>query len=101
MNMTTFRKTVEGMTLTIAPEGSVNAINASEFHDVVNESLAEVTTVVFDFASMEFISSAGLRVLLATQKALGKPGAVHVRNALPDVMEVLTVTKLAQFITIE
>jgi hypothetical protein len=44
---------------------------------------------------------AGLRVLLATQKALGKPGAVHVRNALPDVMEVLTVTKLAQFITIE
>lgn len=66
--MTTFRKTVEGTTLTIAPEGSVNAINASEFHDVVNESLAEVTTVVFDFASMEFISSAGLRVLLATQR---------------------------------
>ena len=66
--MTTFRKTVEGTTLTIAPEVSVNAINASEFHDVVNESLAEVTTVVFDFASMEFISSAGLRALVKLMK---------------------------------
>lgn len=99
--MTTFRRTVEGTTLTLAPNGIIDANNASEFQDEVSSSLEGMTTVVFDFARLEYISSAGLRVLLATQKALGKPGAVHVRNALPDVMEVLTVTKLAQFITIE
>ena len=99
--MATFRKTVEGTTLTIAPNGIIDASNAPEFHDEVTGSLEGMTTVVFDFAFLQYISSAGLRVLLATQKALGRPGAVHVRNAPADVMEVLTVTKLAQFMTIE
>ena len=84
-----------------APVGIIDAGNASEFQDEVSESLEGVSAVVFDFAELEFISSARLRVLLATQKALGKPGAVHVRNASADVLEVLTVTKLAQFMTIE
>lgn len=99
--MATFNKTVEGTTLTLAPVGIIDAGNASQFQDEVSGSLEGATTVVFDFAKLEFISSAGLRVLLATQKALGKPGAVHVRNASASVMEVLTVTKLAQFMIIE
>lgn len=99
--MATFNKATEGTTVTFAPVGIIDASNASAFQDEVSASLGGATMVVFDFAELEFISSAGLRVLLATQKALGKPGAVHVRNASADVMEVLTVTKLAQFMTIE
>lgn len=99
--MATFKKTVEGTTLSIAIDGIIDAGNASQFQDEVNASLEGMAEVVFDFADLEYISSAGLRVLLATQKALGKPGAVHVRNASADIMEVLTVTKLAQFMTIE
>lgn len=99
--MSEFNKTLEGTTLTLAPVGSIDASNAPQFQDAINKSLEGVTQVVFDFANLEYISSAGLRVLLATQKSLGNPGAVHVRNAPADVMEVLTVTKLAQFMTIE
>lgn len=99
--MSAFNKTMDGTTLVVAPVGSIDANNAPAFQDEVNESLASASAVVFDFADLEYISSAGLRVLLATQKALGKPGAVHVRNASDDIMEVLTVTKLAQFMTIE
>lgn len=99
--MATFEKTVEGTTLKIAPNGIIDANNAPKFQDEVSESLEGMTQVIFDFANLEYISSAGLRVLLATQKALGKPGAVHVRSASAEVMEVLTVTKLAQFMTIE
>lgn len=99
--MTTFSKSVAGTTLTLAPVGIIDANNASQFQDEVNGSLEGMKTVVFDFSDLEYISSAGLRVLLATQKALGTPGAVHVRNAPASVMEVLTVTKLAQFMTIE
>ena len=99
--MTTFGKTVEGTTLKLAPNGIIDANNASEFQDEVSKSLEGLTMVVFDFANLEYISSAGLRVLLATQKGLGKPGAVHVRNVPAEIMEVLTVTKLAQFMTIE
>ncbi|MBR3234193.1 MAG: STAS domain-containing protein [Atopobiaceae bacterium] len=99
--MNTFGKTVEGTVLTLAPHGIVDATNAPQLQDEISKSLEGMTTVVFDFDSLEYISSAGLRVLLATQKALGKPGAVHVRNVPADVMEVLTVTKLAQFMTVE
>ncbi|MBR3316781.1 MAG: STAS domain-containing protein [Atopobiaceae bacterium] len=99
--MSAFNTTIDGTTLLVAPVGQIDASNAPAFQDEVNESLAGKSKVVFDFANLEYISSAGLRVLLATQKALGAPGAVHVRNASADIMEVLTVTKLAQFMTIE
>jgi anti-sigma B factor antagonist len=99
--MAEFNKTLEGTTLVLAPVGIIDANNAPQFQDAVSGSLEGMTQVVFDFYNLEYISSAGLRVLLATQKALGKPGAVHIRNAPADVMEILTVTKLAQFMTIE
>lgn len=99
--MSEFKTKIEGATLLIAPEGIVDANNAASFQDAVNSALPGMSQIIFDFAALEYISSAGLRVLLATQKALGVPGAVHIRNASSDIMEVLTVTRLAQFMTIE
>ena len=99
--MSVFNTKTEGATLLIAPEGIVDANNAAAFQDAVNGALPGMSKVIFDFAALEYISSAGLRVLLATQKALGAPGAVHIRNVPSDIMEVLTVTRLAQFMTIE
>lgn len=99
--MSAFNKVVEGTRLLLAPVGVIDSSNAPQFQDEVSGSLEGMTEVIFDFADLKYISSAGLRVLLATQKSLGTPGAVHVRNASAEVMEVLTVTKLAQFMTIE
>ena len=99
--MSEFKTKMEDAALLVAPEGIIDVNNAPAFHEAVSNSMAGVTEVIFDFADLDYISSAGLRVLLATQKALGVPGAVHVRNASADILEVLTITKLSQFMTIE
>ena len=99
--MSVFKTKAEGAAVLVAPEGIIDASNAAAFQDAVNSALPGMSQVIFDFAELEYISSAGLRVLLATQKALGAPGAVHIRNVPSDIMEVLTVTRLAQFMIIE
>ena len=63
--------------------------------------LSGVTELVFDMSALEFISSAGLRVLLLAQKAIGKQGTMVVRNLIPSVLKVFNVTGFSRILTIE
>ena len=57
--------------------------------------------LTLDFAKLEYISSAGLRVLLAAQKVMGKKGGMKLHNVCPEIMEVFEITGFSDILTIE
>ena len=67
----------------------------------VKESIEGIESLVFDFAKLEYISSAGLRVLLSTQKTMNKQGDMVVKNVSDEVKEIFEVTGFADILTIE
>lgn len=87
--------------LLIEIEGSIDSVTAPELHKIINESLNGVNSIVFDFANVDYISSAGLRVLLATRKSLPKDGNMIIHNANQNVMDIFTMTGFDNILTIE
>ena len=94
-------KKLEGQTLAIALEGRLDTTTSPDLEEVLSSSLAGVTQLVLDFAKLDYLSSAGLRVLLSAQKRMNKQGSmklVHVNDAVKEVFEI---TGFADFLTIE
>ncbi len=76
-------------------EGRLDTITSPELEDKLMPVLAETEKLVFDFEKLEYVSSAGLRVLMATFKVMkGKGGSMVIRNVTPKVKEVFMVTGL-------
>lgn len=98
--MSDFNKTVDGTTLRFAPTGSITAQNAQQLKDEINESIEGITDIVFDCTNLDYISSAGLRVFLATQKSLEGKGSVRVEHPCKAVSEVFRVTRLSTFVDV-
>lgn len=74
----TLDKKLNGTTLEIALQGRLDTNTAPTLENAVNESINGITELILDFAALEYVSSAGLRVLLSAQKAMkdkGKHGA--------------------------
>lgn len=96
-------KTLEENTLNVALEGRLDTTTAPELEGVLNESLADenITDLVFDFSKLEYISSAGLRVLLATQKIMNGRHEMKIRNVNEVIKEVFDVTGFCDILTIE
>jgi anti-sigma B factor antagonist len=96
----TISKTLDGDKLIIAVEGRLDTLTAPDLEKEVSGSLDNVNELVFDFEKLEYISSAGLRVLLAIQQMMdGKP--VKVTNVSEVVQEVFEVTGFSDIITVE
>ena len=95
------QKTVSGTTLTVALEGSLAATTAPKLEEELRGSVDGVSRLVFDLAKLEYISSAGLRVLLAMQKLMNRQGAMLLRNVNEAVMEVFEVTGFSDILRIE
>ena len=87
--------------LTIALEGRLDTTTAPELEQEIKSSLDGVTELVMDFAKLDYISSAGLRVLLAAQKQMQKQGAMKVIHVNDMVMEVFEVTGFSDILNIE
>ena len=92
----------EGEKLTVSPEGRIDAVTATEFSKSIDDNIAGVKERVFDFAKLDYISSAGLRVLLTSQKNMSKSGGsmklIHVADV---IMDVFNITGFADILTIE
>lgn len=89
-------------TATFAVAGSIDTNTAPQLETAVSAALETSANIVFDLAELEYISSAGLRVVLATQKAIAKTGGSFVlRNMQPAVKEVFDITGLSGVLTIE
>ena len=94
-------KKAEGSKLTVALEGRLDTTTAPELEEALKGSLDGVDDLTMDFGGLEYISSAGLRILLATQKIMTKQGKMRVTNVNEVVMDVFDVTGFADILTIE
>ena len=94
-------KAINGTALTLLLEGRLDTATSPELEAVLKESLDGVTELVFDFGKLEYISSAGLRVLLAAQKRMNSQGTMKVEHVAEIIMEIFEVTGFTDILTIE
>ena len=97
----TITKTQENEKLTVAIEGRLDTTTAPQLEAELKSSLDGVKELVFDIKELEYISSAGLRVLLTAQKVMNKQGKMIVKGASEDVMEIFEVTGFVDILDIE
>ena len=97
----TIEKKLEGTTLTLALEGRLDTTTSPDLDETLAASLDGVTALVFDFAKLDYLSSAGLRVLLSAQKRMNKQGSMKLLHVNDTVKEVFEITGFADFLTIE
>ena len=90
-----------GEAATIEITGRLDINTAPVLDKTINEETEDVKDLTFDFTNLEYISSAGLRVLLNAQKKMQKIGSMKVKNVCEDVMEVFEMTGFADILTIE
>ena len=95
------QKTMIGTTLTVKLEGRLDTTTSPKLEEELKGSVDGVTCLVLDFEKLEYISSAGLRVLLSMQKIMTKQGEMHIKNVNETVMEVFEITGFADILTIE
>lgn len=81
--------------------GRLDTITAPVLDKALNEDIGETINLVLDVKGMEYISSAGLRILLATQKKMQKIGSMKVINVCEEVMDVFEMTGFADILVIE
>lgn len=97
----TINKSRNDNELILAVEGRLETTTAPELEAVVKTELEGVTEFVFDLTKLEYISSAGLRVLLMAQKTMDGQGAMKVRGANEIVTEIFEVTGFTDILTLE
>ena len=99
--MLNIEKKTDGTSLTIALEGRLDTISAPVLDEELRSTLDGVTELVLDFEKLDYISSAGLRVLLAAQKTMTKQGGeMKVTCVNETIMEIFEVTGFNEILTI-
>lgn len=93
------KKNVDELVLEIT--GRVDTITAPTLDKTINENLANVKSLILDLKGLEYISSAGLRVLLGAQKKMSQIGSMKLKNVCELVMEVFEMTGFADILNIE
>ena len=87
--------------LTVALTGRLDTTTAPELEKEIKASLDGMTALIIDMAALDYISSAGLRVLLSTQKTMNKQGEMKVVHVNETIMEIFEVTGFSDVLTIE
>lgn len=99
--MLNIAKTKEGTNLTLKLEGRLDTTTSPQLETEVKDNIEGVENLTFDFADLQYISSAGLRVLLSTQKIMNKQGSMVVKNSSSEILEIFEVTGFSDILTIE
>ena len=94
-------KKLNGSELLFELEGSIDSTSAPELDKVINESIKDVESLILDFKNVDYISSAGLRVLLVAYKTMAKQGKMVVRHPNSNVMDIFSMTGFDNILTIE
>ena len=97
----TITKNLNGSTLEIALEGRLDTMTAPELEAELNRSMPSADSLVMDFAKLDYISSAGLRVLLSAHKVMNTKGGMKIKNVNDVVQEVFDVTGFVDILNIE
>ena len=94
-------KNKDGSSLNIALEGRLDTTTAPELETELKAALPDTAKLVMDFEKLEYISSAGLRVLLSAQKVMNKQGKMTLRHVNETISEIFEVTGFTEILTIE
>ena len=97
----TINKSIENGNGRYALEGRLDTTTAPELETVLKNDMDSIDTLTLDFSRLDYISSAGLRVLLSAHKAMSRKGGMKVTNANEMVKEVFEVTGFSDILTIE
>ena len=99
--MLNIQKQIENGTVVFALEGRLDTMTAPNLDQELESSLDGVKELVLDFESLEYISSAGLRVLLTAQKMMNGQGTMKVTHVNETVQEIFDVTGFSEILTVE
>ena len=99
--MLDIKKTPNGSDLTIALKGRLDTLTSPQLEEELNADIEGVENLWFDFSELEYISSAGLRVLLSAQKTMNTKGSMTVKNVSEEIREIFDVTGFSDILTIE
>ena len=98
--MLNINRTVENQTAIISLEGRLDTVTAPELEKELQALLPGLTELKLDFVKLDYISSAGLRVLLSAQKVMNKQGEMTLTNVSEAVMEIFEVTGFTDILTV-
>ncbi len=91
----------ENEKITVSVEGRIDSVTAAEFESAIKNAIGGASELIFDFIKLEYISSAGLRILLGTQKLMNKQGSMKVINVNETVNDIFDVTGFSYILDIE
>ena len=91
----------DGEKLVLSPEGRIDTVTAPEFSKAIDDNILGIKDLTIDFEKLEYISSAGLRVLLTTQKSMSKVGSMKLIHVSDVIMDVFNITGFVDILTIE
>jgi len=91
----------DGDSLTVALEGRLDTLSSPELEEHLEKNYPAITGLTFDLEKLDYLSSAGLRVILKAQKAMADKGGVLIRHANQLVMGVFTVTGFSDIFRFE
>ena len=95
------KKNQSGDSLTVNVIGRLDAATAPQLEKELSSSLEGIKSLTLDFSQLEYVASAGLRVLLVAQKRMNKQGDMTIKNVSNEVKEVLDMTGFINFLHIE
>ena len=93
--------TTNGNEMELALSGRLDTITAPQLEAELKKNIDGITSLLFDFSDLEYLSSAGLRVLLAAQKIMNKQGSMVIKNVNDTIMEIFEVTGFVDILTIK
>ena len=99
--MLNIEKTINASELTVALTGRLDTTTAPDLEKELKASMDGIASLVIDMTALEYISSAGLRVLLSAQKVMHKQGKMAVKHVNETIMEIFEVTGFSDILTIE
>ena len=96
----TINKEKDAAELRISLHGRLDTTTAPQLEEELSKSLDGISELVFDFGALDYISSAGLRVLLSAQKTMNKQGGMKIVNVSETIMEIFEVTGFSEILNI-
>ncbi len=100
-NMLNITKEKEEGKLVFSLEGKLDTVTSTDLEKEIMDSIEDVKELVIDCAKLEYVSSAGLRVLLAALKIMNKQGSMKVTNVCEEIMSIFEMTGFNEILTID
>ena len=97
----TIEKRINDTEMTLVLKGRLDTVSAPQLEKEIKQEIGNIKTLIFDFESLEYLSSAGLRVVLMSQKIMNKQGRMVVRNVNETIHEIFEMTGFLGILTLE